>query len=109
MINNANAMHETLLPYKFAKAWTVRALVAWVRLYFARSFELTSSRIRLQDKMAHERDSWRNLLVTELAGSVLNQCGLAEFLIQIRAASTEEEVATLGTSCITKQKHKKQV
>ena len=60
MVNNAHAMRLALDPFPFARGWA--------------------------EKVAQERDSWRQLLVVELAGSVLAQCDLTDFLERCREA-----------------------
>eukprot|EP00750_Incisomonas_marina_P017998 INCI2674.1.p1 GENE.INCI2674.1~~INCI2674.1.p1 ORF type:complete len:692 (-),score=114.20 INCI2674.1:239-2314(-) len=65
MVNNAHAMRLALLPYPFAQKWV--------------------------ERVTHERDSWQQLLVVELAGSVIAQCNLTDFLKQCRSITHEPQ------------------
>ena len=57
-----------------------------VVLLFARDRSRGLTRFTTQAKVTQERSSWRELLVVELSGSVVDQCGLTQFLEQCKTA-----------------------
>ena len=55
-------------------------------LLFASDRSRGLTRFTAQAKVTQERSSWRELLVVELSGSVVDQCGLTQFLEQCKTA-----------------------